>query len=185
VDLFDTARDYTLQHTHTHTHTHTHPSVRITQVYMVILSRSATESESESELLYDWRFTPSQFSNSCDWPCLYHHLCTDRVESTVPLWQCNCCPGNVLVCGAVTYQRLLYSCLFRGSLASNGSTCHTIRTYGWKLEPRFRVQTVPVRLGFCLVTEFLTSVMLAKLVTLYIRSRGVSDPKITPKMTPL
>jgi hypothetical protein len=38
----------------------------------------------------------------------------DRIEHTVPLLQCNGCRGNELVCGAVTYQRLLYSCLFRG-----------------------------------------------------------------------
>jgi hypothetical protein len=42
------------------------------------------------------------------------HLNTDRIENTVPLLQCNCFDGNMLLCGAVTYQQLLYSCLFRG-----------------------------------------------------------------------
>jgi hypothetical protein len=33
-------------------------------------------------------------------------------QITVPLVQCNCCLGKMLVCRAVTYHLLLYSCLF-------------------------------------------------------------------------
>jgi hypothetical protein len=40
------------------------------------------------------------------------YLGTESVENTSPLLSCSCCRGNMLVCEAVTYQWLLYSCLF-------------------------------------------------------------------------
>jgi hypothetical protein len=34
------------------------------------------------------------------------------VENAIRLLQCNCCHGNMFVCGAVTYDQLLSSFLF-------------------------------------------------------------------------
>jgi hypothetical protein len=77
-------------------------SVRIAhveQVYMVIL---AAQQQSQSQSNFTTGGLPPISSATADFPCLYHHLCTDRVENTIPLWQRNCCPWSVLVWGAVT-----------------------------------------------------------------------------------
>jgi hypothetical protein len=59
-------------------------------------------------------------SSLTDWTVL---LITSRhgpTENTVLLLLCNCCRGNMLVCKAVTSQRLLCSCFFRGRYLATG-----------------------------------------------------------------
>jgi hypothetical protein len=49
-----------------------------------------------------------------------HNISSQTAQKPLFIWECNCCRGNMLVCAAVTWQRLLYSCLFRGRCLATG-----------------------------------------------------------------
>jgi hypothetical protein len=84
-------------------------------------------------VILQWRNSYLQFSNSLTLSftnqltqfnsidsVMLRHLGTDCTENTVPLLLCNCFRGNMLVCEAVTQQRLLYRYLFRGRCLATG-----------------------------------------------------------------
>jgi hypothetical protein len=111
IELFDTVRDYTLQLLGSGFQWWTFSFLCVPELPLAQLP--ASNSKKSSKQLDPSSYVALQTTNA-NWTWS-KHLSMDHVEnvSFIIVVLCHCC-RNMLVCGTVTQQCLLYSCLFHG-----------------------------------------------------------------------